>query len=250
MRLSLIFAFSVILSCAFISCNTSNGDSATMLRVRNLTGYEIVNAEVNLFFDGVHLKMDYQNLADGDVSKYQEIPSDSLDEAGDYCTYTNLETKEQEFELTMAILCTGLNSERAVLLKRGNYSLILETEPVEFLDLSLLTHNQNANNEDVLINIKNNSEQDFLEVRAIFPASATTEQTEVNYGSVKSGESSEFVSVDLAYRYTTMIVVTEADTLHWEPIDYVGEIELEPGRYSYELDIWVGPADVSRIIRE
>lgn len=240
----------LILFLILASCSSNNTDTATMLRVQNFTEYEIVNAEVNLFFGGNHIELDYQDLADGEASGYQEIPIDSLNEEGDYCTYTNVETESLNILLSMASVCTRSDFDRAIRLNTGNFSLILETEPTEYLNLSFLTHEQNTNNEDILISIKNNSEQDFSEVRAIFPASATTEQRVVNYGAIKSGESSEFESVDLAYRYTEMLVITETDTLRWQPIDYVGEQELEPGKYSYELNTYTGPADISRIVRD
>jgi hypothetical protein len=117
-----------------------------------------------------------------------------------------------------------------------------------FLNLSLVTHSNDSS--DVLIRILNNSDRDFVNVLAKFPGDATVDPIEIDYGSIASGHYSEFASVELAYRYTHIIAITETDTIDWEPVDYVGETPLSPGKYSYALDFIEGQKDVSKISKD
>ncbi len=253
MKLSIRLSRSLIISAllfSIISCQSGDQDSGTMLKVHNLSGYNAINVEVNLIFGGKSVVLEYNNLKDGEESDYQLIPADSLHEDGHYCTFTQAEVESLPFKIPFAGICTGLNDDRAELIREGKYRLIMEYIPAEFLDLSLYTHESNTNNDDVLINIKNKSEHDFLSVKATFPSDGTIERREIDYGTIQSGESSEFESVELAYRYASLFVVTTSDTLQFKPTDYVGETELEPGRYSYEIDILNGQKDVSRIVRD
>jgi hypothetical protein len=57
------------------------------------------------------------------------------------------------------------------------------------------------------------------------------------YGSLAAGERSAFRRVGRAYGYAYVEVRVEGRTLVQQPIDYVGESLLEPGRYTYVLDI-------------
>jgi len=84
------------------------------------------------------------------------------------------------------------------------------------------------------IRIENASEVDFTSVRVAFP------EAEANFGTISSGRRSEYQRVDEAYRYGFTKVEAEGETYRIQPIDYVGEEPLDPGRYTYQLDIVEG----------
>ncbi len=83
----------------------------------------------------------------------------------------------------------------------------------------------------VEINIQNNSTVDFGRVVVSFPG-----QTE-DYGAVGSGGESAYRTVEKAYRYAYVEASAGQDQFVLQPIDYTGETLLEPGRYSYALDL-------------
>ena len=194
------------------------------------------------------MELNFRNLTRGEYSESHIIPTDSL--SGSYCTFTNVETATLPQKLSLANYCTWIDYDRISRIETGRYILILALEPTEFLDLSLYTYESDTSNDSVSINIRNKSNQNFKDVKVLFPSDAAFSYREVNYGAVASGASSEFVNVAAAYRYAYAEIVTEDDTLRISPFDYEGEEELQPGKYSYDLDILVGEGDVSRIVQE
>jgi hypothetical protein len=68
-------------------------------------------------------------------------------------------------------------------------------------------------------------------------ATLYTSEGPVTFEDVAAGAASPFVSVSVAYRFATTEVVVAADTLRLQVIDFVGETPLEPGLYSYVLDV-------------
>ena len=82
---------------------------------------------------------------------------------------------------------------------------------------------------DVLIRIKNNSSITFDEVQV-----GDQETLHMNIG---PGDYSDYLHYETAYRYAYISVKSGEDTYLLQPIDYVGETELPPGLYTYELDI-------------
>ena len=85
----------------------------------------------------------------------------------------------------------------------------------------------------VEIRVRNESPVDFEQVTVRFPQ---TEEA-ADFGAVPSGESSGFQSVALAYRYAPAQVKAGERDLVFQPFDYVGEQELDPGRYTYVLGV-------------
>lgn len=81
----------------------------------------------------------------------------------------------------------------------------------------------------VEIRIANRSEVDFDRVDVTFPAD------EVSYGAVAKGATSDYRRVKEAYRYALVVATAGGETYRFQPIDYVGETLLEPGRYTYAL---------------
>lgn len=235
------------------SCKSPTGTevSSTQIRIVNLSGYDFSEVDAKFFVDTNSVVLSYQDLVDGSATEYQEVEEDIFSDDGDYCTYTNVFSDSLGFWLNMGILCTGLNQDRAVPITRGKYSFILEYIPSEFLSLELNTHKKyEEDSSAVLIQIQNDSEQDFLKVIAKFPGDSKTDPQEIDFGPVYGGQNSEYVDVELAYRYTYVMAITREDTLEWMPIDYVGETPLSAGEYAYALDIVIGPKDVSRIVKE
>ena len=81
----------------------------------------------------------------------------------------------------------------------------------------------------VEIRIANRSGVDFDRVDVTFP------DNEVSYGAVAKGAASEYRRVRQAYRYAMIVATAGGETYRFQPIDYVGETLLEPGRYTYAL---------------
>jgi hypothetical protein len=84
----------------------------------------------------------------------------------------------------------------------------------------------------VEIRIKNASDIDFDRVRVVFP-----ERDEADYGAVAQGRSSAFHATSRAYRYAQVHVKAGDRDISLQPMDYVGEQELAPGRYTYVVRI-------------
>ena len=86
---------------------------------------------------------------------------------------------------------------------------------------------------DVRIRIANNSSFAFDRVEAVFPEDA------IEYGAIGAGDVSEYAQVSAAYRYAYIEVEIDGEELKIQPIDYVGETPLEPGRYTYQLNVTI-----------
>lgn len=84
----------------------------------------------------------------------------------------------------------------------------------------------------VEIRIKNDSNLDFDRVRVDFP-----DQHAVDYGPVSAGGTTPFRAIGRAYQYAGVSVMVGNQELSLLPIDYLGEQELPPGRYTYSLSV-------------
>ena len=82
------------------------------------------------------------------------------------------------------------------------------------------------------IRIRNTSDVDFESVRVVFP-----DRDEARYGRVAKGSSSEYHRTTRAYRYAEIHVNAAGRELRLQPYDYVGEVPLSSGRYTYVLGI-------------
>ena len=85
--------------------------------------------------------------------------------------------------------------------------------------------------EGIEIRVANRSDRDFSQVTVTFPSD------KVEYGPVARGAASEYRPVKKAYRYARLDVVAGGKTFDLQPIDYVGESLLQPGRYTYAVSI-------------
>jgi hypothetical protein len=83
----------------------------------------------------------------------------------------------------------------------------------------------------VEIRIANQSDVDFDVVIVGFPYG------QEEYGAVSAGGVTGYREVENAYRYAYVEVHVDGDTFVLQPVDYVGEVLLPPGRYTYALDL-------------
>lgn len=84
---------------------------------------------------------------------------------------------------------------------------------------------------ELMIRVKNNSSYSMEDVTVGFP------EEEIQYGDIRSGEESTFMEVTKAYRYAYIKTIVNEKELVLQPIDYVGESLLDPGLYTYELNL-------------
>ena len=85
--------------------------------------------------------------------------------------------------------------------------------------------------EPTQIRVANHSSRDFDRVLIGFPS----QQEE--YGRIASGGVSVYRAVAEAYRYAYVEVQVDTSRLVLQPIDYVGESLLGPGRFTYVLSL-------------
>jgi hypothetical protein len=81
------------------------------------------------------------------------------------------------------------------------------------------------------IRIRNNSDIDFERVIVEFPSQRES------YGPIAKATESDYRNVKTAYSYAFMEVVAGGKQLVIQPIDYVGESVLGPGKFTYVLTI-------------
>ncbi len=106
---------------------------------------------------------------------------------------------------------------------------------MKFLYLSIFTLlfftcTEGESESEVSIRIENVSDYDYQSVLV------NAWDTNVQYGDVKSGETTDYQSHPLAYRYAFVRLSISGDTTVIQPIDFVGETPLSPGRYTYAID--------------
>ena len=86
---------------------------------------------------------------------------------------------------------------------------------------------------DIEVRVANLSTFPFASVDVVFP------EDSVDYGAVSANGISAYRRVSKAYAYALIIVQVGGEELRIQPIDYVGEPELQPGRYTYLLNTTV-----------
>lgn len=84
----------------------------------------------------------------------------------------------------------------------------------------------------VEVRVANRSDRDFDQVDVTFGSQ------KVSYGPVAQGATSEYKEArEEAYRYALVVVKAGGEEFRFQPIDFVGETPLAPGRYTYALNI-------------
>ncbi len=86
---------------------------------------------------------------------------------------------------------------------------------------------------DIEVRVANLSTFPFASVDVVFP------EDSVDYGAVPAHGISEYRRVVKAYSYALIIVQVGGEERRIQPIDYVGEPELRPGRYTYRLNVTI-----------
>ena len=81
------------------------------------------------------------------------------------------------------------------------------------------------------IRVRNVSDAKFNKTRITFLGQIES------YGVLGPGEYSSYHKIEKAYRYASVIVLSQDKLFLAMPIDYVGEEPLEPGKYTYELKV-------------
>jgi hypothetical protein len=95
------------------------------------------------------------------------------------------------------------------------------------------------------IRIRNASAEIMEDIVVGFPAGVggspvapgQGESGDVSYGTLEPGAMTPYRLIEKAYRYAYVEAVARGRSVVLQPIDYVGEELLEPGRYTYELDL-------------
>jgi len=83
----------------------------------------------------------------------------------------------------------------------------------------------------VEVRVENGSSLDFDHV------SFWAANQEVSQTALASGQSTPYVEAEGAYRFTTVEVSVDGDTVRLQVIDYVGETPLASGRYTYLIGL-------------
>jgi hypothetical protein len=96
----------------------------------------------------------------------------------------------------------------------------------------------------VEVRVRNFSTVDFDSVLVRFPKDVH------RYGRVEAGQSSAYASVQEAYRYDFVEVWIGGEKYALQPIDFVGESLLRPGRYTYGLTFDGSPAQLGFIMAD
>ncbi len=88
--------------------------------------------------------------------------------------------------------------------------------------------------QSINIRVYNASNIDFAQVTIRFPDHVET------YGPLMQGTHSEYRPTPMAYRYAHIEISAGDANYTLQPIDYVGETPLAPGRYTYRLSVMQG----------
>jgi len=93
--------------------------------------------------------------------------------------------------------------------------------------------------EGVLIRIENSSKYTYQDIKVVI-------DEERLYGTLAPRESSTYQSFSKAYRYAYVELKINNKLYVLQPIDYVGEEELQDGKYTYQLNV----GDTSSLSRQ
>ena len=94
------------------------------------------------------------------------------------------------------------------------------------------------------IRVMNSSDTDFAEVIVNIAG------TDHNYSELNSGEVSDYITFEKAYRYAYIEVSTGDQDFVLQPVDYVGETPLSEGKYTYDLDLLDGQSLTLTLIKD
>ena len=81
------------------------------------------------------------------------------------------------------------------------------------------------------VSVKNTSNKDYANV------TISVDCKKVNYGTIKSGETSCSESYEKIYRYASVKLQIEGKDYQLQPVDFVGETPLVAGKHTYAISI-------------
>ena len=114
---------------------------------------------------------------------------------------------------------------------------------IGYLLIVILFFGCSPNDDEItMIRVKNLSSYDFADVVV------NTSGGENNYGNILAKVISEYESFDFAYSYAYIELKIDGNTYTIQPIDYVGEKPLKPGKYTYQIDASPNGDQYSRLI--
>ena len=86
--------------------------------------------------------------------------------------------------------------------------------------------------EGVEVRLRNDSDVDFDRYLVVFP-----DGMKVELRDLVAGGTSGYFDTAQAYTYAYVQVTVDGKKYTYQPVDYMGETQLKPGRYTYALDI-------------
>lgn len=231
------FSVSVFLAAVLlVGCDSGASESDEVeVRVQNQSGSALDSVQVLLGTPddlNARTRLNFSGLLEGETSPYKKLPSSSSSsEVYDYDYAIIFGSRPVESYRFGPLLPDGFDP--------GKYTFSLEYERFSCAHLTLdAAVREESGSEAVEVRMRNLGSRAFDQVAGGFP---TEEQPagvgqRIEFGAVDSnGGASAYREVERAYRYAYAQVVAGADTLEYEPIDYVGEDLLPPGKYTYDL---------------
>ena len=64
------------------------------------------------------------------------------------------------------------------------------------------------------------------------------------YGDIKPGATTDYQTWKTAYRYSSVMLIADSKPMQLQPIDYLGELELGVGHFTYVLAVREGRLDI------
>lgn len=98
-----------------------------------------------------------------------------------------------------------------------------------FLLVTLFTSCEDEQEGGVFIRLENISTYRYEEIKV------GDQQGLVGFTDLAAGEFSGFEEFQLAYRYAYVELQIDGTTYYIQPIDFVGETPLSPGKYTYQI---------------
>jgi len=225
--------------------NDDDNINSIFLRVSNQSGLDFSFAEVRLSAPGLDesIEIEYSELNAGDRTDFKELPA-TPPQLENYSihTYAN--------HFNIGWLNSSLDSARTVDFTAGKFTYILEYTDRDMTDYEVV-QDASDGDDNIRIRVENISDQNFVETFVYKRDDDPYKRGKVEFGSLASGEFSEYIPVDNALLYTEIRVITQnGEELDNTPLDHFS-YDLTPGDYTYRVDIMTNNwHDISRLIRD
>lgn len=100
------------------------------------------------------------------------------------------------------------------------------------INLFLILILTSCNTKEVQLRVRNSSSFNYDSVKV------NTGGGENTYGTIPAGNVSDYKTFDYAYSYAYIFLKIDTTSYILQPIDYVGEIKLKTGKYTYEVSVY------------